>query len=68
MEASSHGIDQNRLQGARIDAAVFTNLTHDHLDYHGSFEAYGAAKARLFCRAGLELAIINIDDAFGRAR
>ena len=67
MEASSHGIDQNRLQGARIDAAVFTNLTHDHLDYHGSFEAYGAAKARLFCRAGLELAIINIDDAFGRA-
>ncbi len=67
MEASSHGIDQNRLQGARIDAAVFTNLTHDHLDYHGSFEAYGAAKAKLFCRVGLELAIINIDDAFGRA-
>ena len=67
MEASSHGIDQNRLQGARIDAAVFTNLTHDHLDYHGSFEAYGAAKAKLFCRVGLELAIINTDDAFGRA-
>ena len=66
MEASSHGIDQNRLQGARIDAAVFTNLTHDHLDYHGSFEAYGEAKAKLFRRAGLDVAIINIDDAFGR--
>ncbi len=48
MEASSHGLDQFRLDGARITAAGFTNLTRDHLDYHGSFEAYRAAKLRLF--------------------
>lgn len=48
MEASSHGLDQHRLDGLRFVAAGFTNLTRDHLDYHGSMEAYGAAKLRLF--------------------
>jgi len=49
-----------------FDVAVFTNLTRDHLEYHGSMEAYGAAKARLFEVAGLGAAVINLDDAFGR--
>ncbi len=48
MEASSHGLDQHRLDGLRFAAAGFTNLTRDHLDYHGSMDAYGAAKLRLF--------------------
>lgn len=48
MEASSHGLDQYRLDGVRLSAAAFTNLSRDHLDYHGSMEAYLAAKARLF--------------------
>ena len=48
LEASSHGLDQRRLEGLRLTAAGFTNLTRDHLDYHGSFEAYRAAKLRLF--------------------
>ena len=48
MEASSHGLDQYRLDGVRIAAAAFTNLTRDHLDYHGTMEAYLAAKLRLF--------------------
>ena len=48
MEASSHGLDQSRLDGVRLTAAAFTNLTRDHLDYHGSLEAYRAAKLRLF--------------------
>jgi UDP-N-acetylmuramoyl-L-alanyl-D-glutamate--2,6-diaminopimelate ligase len=48
MEASSHGIDQHRLAGCRFDAGMFTNLTQDHLDYHGTLEAYFAAKCRLF--------------------
>jgi UDP-N-acetylmuramoyl-L-alanyl-D-glutamate--2,6-diaminopimelate ligase len=50
----------------RFHTALFTNLTHDHLDYHGTFEAYGAAKAKLFDWPALRHAIINIDDAFGR--
>ena len=48
IEASSHGLDQHRLDGLRLSAACFTNLTHEHLDYHGSMDAYFAAKARLF--------------------
>ena len=48
MEASSHGLDQYRLDGIRVSAAAFTNLTRDHLDYHGTMEAYLAAKLRLF--------------------
>jgi UDP-N-acetylmuramoyl-L-alanyl-D-glutamate--2,6-diaminopimelate ligase len=66
MEVSSHALDQGRVDAVHYDVAVFTNLTRDHLDYHGSMEAYGAAKARLFHRAGLKAAAINLDDAFGR--
>jgi UDP-N-acetylmuramoyl-L-alanyl-D-glutamate--2,6-diaminopimelate ligase len=66
MEATSHALDQHRVAGVRFETAVFTNLTRDHLDYHGTLEAYGEAKARLFAWPGLEHAIINIEDAFGR--
>ncbi|HEX2494714.1 MAG TPA: UDP-N-acetylmuramoyl-L-alanyl-D-glutamate--2,6-diaminopimelate ligase, partial [Steroidobacter sp.] len=66
MEASSHALDQHRVAGVRFDTAVFTNLTRDHLDYHGTLEAYAQAKARLFAWRGLRRAIINVDDAFGR--
>ncbi len=66
MEVSSHALDQGRVDAVHFDVAVFTNLTRDHLDYHGSMEAYGAAKAKLFHRAGLKAAAINLDDAFGR--
>ena len=54
------------MNGARVDVAVFTNFTRDHLDYHGSMEAYAAAKQKLFAWPGLRTAIINLDDAFGR--
>ncbi|MPZ43419.1 MAG: UDP-N-acetylmuramoyl-L-alanyl-D-glutamate--2,6-diaminopimelate ligase [Betaproteobacteria bacterium] len=67
MEASSHGLVQGRLSGARFDIALFTNLTRDHLDYHGDMVRYGEAKARLFKWPGLGCAVINIDDAFGRS-
>ncbi|TAM93962.1 MAG: UDP-N-acetylmuramoyl-L-alanyl-D-glutamate--2,6-diaminopimelate ligase [Rhodanobacteraceae bacterium] len=66
MEVSSHALDQHRVDGVHFDAAVFTNLTRDHLDYHGTMEAYGAAKARLFAWPNLRTAVINVDDAFGR--
>jgi len=66
MEVSSIGLDQGRVSGVSFDVAVFTNLTRDHLEYHGSMEAYGAAKARLFEAAGLGAAVINLDDPFGR--
>jgi UDP-N-acetylmuramoyl-L-alanyl-D-glutamate--2,6-diaminopimelate ligase len=66
LEVSSHALDQERVAGVRFDTAVFTNLTRDHLDYHGTFEAYGAAKARLFHTAGLRSAVINVRDPFGR--
>jgi UDP-N-acetylmuramoyl-L-alanyl-D-glutamate--2,6-diaminopimelate ligase len=65
MEVSSIGIDQGRIDGVRFDVAIFTNLTRDHLDYHGTMEAYGAAKARLFDLPGLDTAVINADDDFG---
>lgn len=65
MEVSSHGLDQGRVNGVRFSAALFTNLSRDHLDYHGSMEAYGEAKARLFAMPGLRYAVVNIDDAFG---
>ncbi|WP_149588860.1 UDP-N-acetylmuramoyl-L-alanyl-D-glutamate--2,6-diaminopimelate ligase [Tabrizicola flagellatus] len=67
MEASSHGIDQRRLDGVRLKAAGFTNLTQDHLDYHGTMEAYFAAKAQLFTRLLPEdgVAVINLDGAMG---
>jgi UDP-N-acetylmuramoyl-L-alanyl-D-glutamate--2,6-diaminopimelate ligase len=65
IEVSSHALDQHRVSGVRFHSALFTNLTHDHLDYHGTFAAYGAAKARLFDWPGLRHAVFNIDDAFG---
>ena len=65
MEVSSHALDQQRVNGVRFRTAVFTNLTRDHLDYHGSMEVYGAAKARLFAFPNLAEHIINIDDPFG---
>ncbi len=66
LEASSIGIAEGRLDGARVDIAVFTNLTRDHLDYHGSMADYGQAKARLFTWPKLRLAVSNLDDPFGR--
>lgn len=65
MEVSSIGLDQGRVNGVSFDTAVFTNLSRDHLDYHGDMEAYAAAKARLFESPGLRHAVINSDDAFG---
>ena len=67
MEVSSHALDQGRVAGVHYDVAVFTNLTRDHLDYHGTMDAYGAAKARLFAWPGLGAAVVNRDDAFGAA-
>jgi len=66
MEVSSIGLDQGRSHGARFHTAVFTNLTRDHLDYHGTMAAYAAAKAALFQQEGLHQAVINLDDPFGR--
>lgn len=65
MEVSSHALEQGRVNAIGFDVAVFTNLTRDHLDYHGTMEAYGAAKAKLFGFEGLSTAVINIDDPFG---
>jgi UDP-N-acetylmuramoyl-L-alanyl-D-glutamate--2,6-diaminopimelate ligase len=65
LEASSIGIEEGRLNGARVDVAVFTNFTRDHLDYHGSMEAYAAAKAQLFAWPGLRCAVTNLDDEAG---
>lgn len=65
MEVSSHALDQHRVADVRFRVAAFTNLTRDHLDYHGTMEAYGAAKARLFDMPRLEACVINVDDAFG---
>ena len=64
MEVSSHALDQDRIAGVRFHTAAFTNLSRDHLDYHGTMGAYGRAKARLF-ELELESRVINIDDAFG---
>jgi murE/murF fusion protein len=66
LEASSIGIEQGRLDGVRIGIASFTNLTRDHLDYHGSMQAYEAAKARLFAWPGLSRAVVNADDEAGQ--
>ena len=65
MEVSSHGLDQGRVADIKYDTAVFTNLPRDHLDYHGTMDAYGAAKARLFELRGVKHAVINVDDSFG---
>jgi UDP-N-acetylmuramoyl-L-alanyl-D-glutamate--2,6-diaminopimelate ligase len=66
MEVSSIGLHQGRVNGVRFDVAVFTNLTRDHLEYHGSMAAYGAAKEALFMTPGLKAAVLNLDDALGR--
>ncbi|HDR9585547.1 TPA: UDP-N-acetylmuramoyl-L-alanyl-D-glutamate--2,6-diaminopimelate ligase [Burkholderia stabilis] len=66
MEVSSHALHQGRVNGTAFDIAVFTNLTQDHLDYHGTFDAYEAAKAKLFAWRGLRAAVVNRDDAAGR--
>ena len=65
VEVSSIGLDQGRVNGTRFDVALFTNLSRDHLDYHGTMAAYGAAKARLFAWPGLAAAVVNADDPFG---
>lgn len=66
MEVSSHGLDQARVADIKFNTAIFTNLTRDHLDYHGTMAAYGEAKAKLFAMPGLQHAVINADDAFGQ--
>ena len=68
MEMSSHALEQERVWGLPVDVAMFTNLTQDHLDYHGTMEKYFAAKARLFAGVGAappRVAVINVDDAAG---
>lgn len=64
MEVSSHALDQRRVEGIEFEAGIFTNLTQDHLDYHGSMEEYFLAKAKLFEKS--KRAIINIDDDYGK--
>ena len=66
MEVSSHGLDQGRVAGIHFDIGVFTNVTRDHLDYHGTMEAYAEAKFCLFATHGLSHAVINLDDDYGR--
>jgi UDP-N-acetylmuramoyl-L-alanyl-D-glutamate--2,6-diaminopimelate ligase len=66
-EVSSHAMDQGRVRGVTFDLAVLTNLTRDHLDYHGDIEAYAEAKRKLFHAEGLRYAVINADDSFGSA-
>jgi UDP-N-acetylmuramoyl-L-alanyl-D-glutamate--2,6-diaminopimelate ligase len=66
MEVSSIGLEQGRVNGMSFDVAVFTNLTRDHLDYHGTMQAYEAAKGLLFDWPTLRSAVLNLDDAAGR--
>ena len=66
MEVSSHALDQGRVEGVRFDSAVLTNLSREHLDYHGDMSAYAAAKQRLFRTPGLQTRIINADDELGQ--
>jgi UDP-N-acetylmuramoyl-L-alanyl-D-glutamate--2,6-diaminopimelate ligase len=65
MEVSSHALEQGRVDAVAFQVAVFTNLTRDHLDYHGDMESYGAAKSRLFGWPTLRSVVINLDDPFG---
>lgn len=65
MEVSSHSLSQGRVEDVHFDTAIFTNLSQDHLDYHGNMEAYAAAKAKLFDLPGVRCAIVNVDDAVG---
>lgn len=66
MEVSSHALEQGRVNDVRFHGAVFTNLSHEHLDYHGDLASYGSAKRRLFVVPGLRRAAVNCDDDFGR--
>jgi UDP-N-acetylmuramoyl-L-alanyl-D-glutamate--2,6-diaminopimelate ligase len=66
MEVSSHALDQGRAEDLKFDVALLTNLSRDHLDYHGSMAQYAASKARLFSMPGLKAAVLNLDDPFGR--
>ncbi|MBI1732212.1 MAG: UDP-N-acetylmuramoyl-L-alanyl-D-glutamate--2,6-diaminopimelate ligase [Gammaproteobacteria bacterium] len=66
MEVSSHALALDRISGVHFHCAVFTNLTRDHLDFHGDMDAYGAAKRLLFATPELQHAVVNLDDAFGR--
>lgn len=66
MEVSSHSLVQGRVAAVEFDMALFTNLSHEHLDYHGDMDSYGAAKAALFEMPGLGCAVINMDDEWGR--
>ena len=66
MEVSSHGLAQGRVNGTAFNVAVLTNLSRDHLDYHGDMDSYADAKARLFNWPGLQWAVLNVDDAFGQ--
>lgn len=66
LEVSSHALAEHRVDGLRFDVAVFTNLSQDHLDFHGSMEAYFASKARLFTPAMAMHGIVNVDDDWGR--
>jgi UDP-N-acetylmuramoyl-L-alanyl-D-glutamate--2,6-diaminopimelate ligase len=65
MEVSSHGLVQGRVNGVRFACALFTNLSQDHLDFHGTMEAYAEAKARLFAVPGLQSGVLNLDDPVG---
>lgn len=64
MEVSSHGLALGRVSALQYEAAIFTNLSRDHIDFHGSMQAYGEAKAKLFQQPGLKFAIVNADDPF----
>ena len=64
MEVSSHALVQGRVNGVLFETAVYTNLSRDHLDYHGSMDAYGRAKLKLFASEGLQHAVINLDDDY----
>lgn len=66
LEASSHGLEQGRLNGCDLEIAVYSNLSRDHLDYHGTLEAYAEAKARLFKFTTLKAVVINLDDAYAQ--
>lgn len=66
IEASSHSLEQKRIASVNIRTAIFTNLTQDHLDYHGDLTSYGRAKAQLLNAPGLQLAIVNLDDAWAK--
>ncbi len=66
LEVSSHSLVQGRVGGLPFNTALFTNLSHDHLDYHGDMDSYAAAKARLFSVDGLQHAVINADDSYAR--